>query len=198
MNQCILLERLERSFRITNSALRWLSSYVTDRNQCFRRGAVTWLSTTLECGVPFNLAICSQLVSSRWTSPANDWLKRQWHHPDLSAKWCHGVLSTRLVIPSSDVFPTLLLGWAATDRYTQRWHTDLLWFVVRLCCRSEQTHMEVLRHHFWSATSTCFFMLTKDTPSHWPRLFHAASQFYVNCAEYVAGDVVSSGAARLL
>jgi Reverse transcriptase (RNA-dependent DNA polymerase) len=48
----ILLERLRRSYRITDSACNWLASYLTGRTQCVRRRTTSSRSTTLSCGVP--------------------------------------------------------------------------------------------------------------------------------------------------
>jgi hypothetical protein len=48
----ILLERLWWSYGITDSAHRWLATYLIDRIQCVRRRAASSQLTTLWCGVP--------------------------------------------------------------------------------------------------------------------------------------------------
>ena len=48
----ILIERLRRSFGITDSALRWFQSYLSDRTQCVWRGSTESPLSTLRCGVP--------------------------------------------------------------------------------------------------------------------------------------------------
>ena len=52
VDHSILLERLRRSFGITDSAHSWLSSYLTGREQCVRSGGFVSQSTALVCGVP--------------------------------------------------------------------------------------------------------------------------------------------------
>ncbi len=48
----ILLERLRRSFGFTDSALAWITSYLSGRTECVRRGDSCSTMTTLTCGVP--------------------------------------------------------------------------------------------------------------------------------------------------
>ena len=52
VDHAILLERLERTFGVSDGALRWLTSYLLDRVQYVRVGADTSSAVTLPSGVP--------------------------------------------------------------------------------------------------------------------------------------------------
>src|SRR5688572_8244224 len=48
----ILLQRLHLSFGMSSTALEWMTSYLTGRQQCVRHAGSSSTATTLTCGVP--------------------------------------------------------------------------------------------------------------------------------------------------
>ena len=52
VNHTILLERLNYSFGISDSALSWIESYLKDRSQRVAIGTVQSDDLKLQCGVP--------------------------------------------------------------------------------------------------------------------------------------------------
>src|SRR6218665_2195965 len=48
----ILLQRLRLSFALSSTALGWITSYLTDRQQCVRHAGSSSTTTILTCGVP--------------------------------------------------------------------------------------------------------------------------------------------------
>lgn len=52
VDHTILLERLQRTFGFSGSALSWVMSYLQARTECVQRGSCRSSTTTLDCGVP--------------------------------------------------------------------------------------------------------------------------------------------------
>src|SRR6218665_3254150 len=48
----ILLQRLHLSFGLSSTVLEWMTSYLTDRQQCVRHAGSSSTTTILTCGVP--------------------------------------------------------------------------------------------------------------------------------------------------
>src|SRR6218665_2871147 len=48
----ILLQRLYLSFGLSSTVLEWMTSYLTDRQQCVRHAGSSSTTTILTCGVP--------------------------------------------------------------------------------------------------------------------------------------------------
>ena len=128
----ILLERLRRSYGITDSAYNWLASYLTGRTQCVRRHATSSRSTTLSCGVPQG-SVLGPLLFVLYAAQLQTLIEQHGLTPHLYADdtqiygSCRpsdiGALASRLVNCVSDV-----ASWMCSNRLQLNIDkTDLLW-----------------------------------------------------------------------
>ena len=136
----ILLERLWRSYGITDGAYNWLASYLTGRTQCVRRGASSAGSTTLRFGVPQG-SVLGPLLFVLYAAQLQGLIEQHGLTPHLYADdtqiygSCRpgdvGAFTNRLVNCVSDV-----ASWMSSNRLQLNIDkTDLLW-----CTTSRRLH----------------------------------------------------------
>jgi hypothetical protein len=129
----ILLERMQRTFGITDRALHWLASYLTGRTECVRRGSSCSAYTCLTCGVPQG-SVLGPLLFVLYTVDLPSLIEQHGLTPHLYADdtqvygFCRpsevGEFTARLASCVADV-----AVWMRTNRLQMNVDkTELMWF----------------------------------------------------------------------